>query len=124
MTTNFAAAMRRAALSTRAYDPIEATRIIQDALAQQTGFQQLAADSKRRPSMRLIDPGAEIIPPSRTQLEPMQRKSLGDVLQILKDGKSRFHAFDGLRKRPGTPPPAIADGAQFIARSFACARLR
>jgi poly(hydroxyalkanoate) depolymerase family esterase len=113
--------MRRAALSTRACDPVEATRIIQDALAQQTGFQQPAADWKRPPSMRLIDPGAEIIPPSRTQLEPMQRKSLGDVLQILKDGKSRFRAFETLRNRSvGTPPP-IAEGAQFIARLFACA---
>lgn len=121
MTTNFAAAMRRAALSTRAYDPVEATRIIQDALAQQTGFQKPAAEPKRPPSLRLIDPGAEIISSSRTQHEPMQRKSLGDVLQILKDGKSRFHAFDALRKRSGTPPPPIADGAQFIARSFACA---
>ena len=101
MTTTFAAAMRRAALSTRAYDPIEATRIIQDALAQQTGFQQSAADSKRPPSLRLIDPGAEIIPPSRTQLEPMQRKSLGDVLQILKDGKSRFRCFRHLTQQVG-----------------------
>ena len=90
MTTTFAAAMRRAALSTRACDPVEATRIIQDALAQQTGFQQPAADSKRPPSMRLIDPGAEIIPSSGTPREPMQRQPLGDVLQILKDGKSRF----------------------------------
>jgi hypothetical protein len=73
MTTNFAAAMRRAALSTRACDPVEATRIIQDALAQQTGFQQSAADSKRPPSLRLIDPGAEIIPSSRTPREAMQR---------------------------------------------------
>ena len=122
MTPNFAAAMRRAALSTRAYDPIEATRIIQNALAKQTGFQQPAAGSKRPPSLRLIDPGAEIIPSSRTQHEPMQRKSLGDVLQILKDGKSRFRSFDTLRNRSvRTPPPPIADGAQFIGRSFACA---
>jgi len=122
MTTNFAAAMRRAALSTRAYDPVEATRIIQDALAQQTGFQQSASDSKRPPSLRLIDSGAEVIPSSRTQYEPGQRKRLGDALRILKEGKSRFRGFDTLRNRPvGTPPPPIADGAQFIARSFTCA---
>jgi poly(hydroxyalkanoate) depolymerase family esterase len=122
MTTNFAAAMRRAALSTRAYDPIEATRIIQDALAQQAGFQQPAAGPKRGPSLRLIDPGAEIIPCSRTQYEPGQRKPLGSVLRILREGRSRFRAFDTLRNRSvGTPPPPIADGAQFIARSFTCA---
>jgi poly(hydroxyalkanoate) depolymerase family esterase len=122
MTTNFAAAMRRAALSTRAYDPIEATRIIQDALAQQAGFQQPAAGPKHGPSLRLIDPGAEIIPCSRTQYEPGQRKPLGSVLRILGEGRSRFRAFDTLRNRPvGTPPPPIADGAQFIARSFTCA---
>ena len=121
MITNFAAAMRRAALSTRAYDPIEATRIIQDALAQ-TGFQQSASDSKRPPSLRLIDPDAEVIPSSRTQYEPGQRKPLGDVLRILKEGKSRFRGFDTLRNRSvGTPPPPITDGAQFIARSFTCA---
>ena len=95
MTTNFAAAMRRAALSTRAYDPIEATRIIQDALAQQPGFLQSAADSKRPLSLRLIDPGAEIIPSSRTQYEPGQRKPLGDVLRIggrVVDANRRRHA--------------------------------
>ena len=122
MPTNFAAAMRRAALSTRAYDPIEATRIIQEALAQQAGSKQPAADSKRPPSMRLIDPGAETIPSSRTQHAPVQRKPLGDVLRILKEGKTRFQAFETLRNRSvGTPPPPIAKGAQFIARSFACA---
>jgi Esterase PHB depolymerase len=126
MTTNFAAAMRRAALSTRAYDPIEATRIIQDALAQQPKFLQSAADSKRPLSLRLIDPGVEIIPSSRTQYEPGQRKPLGDVLRILKEGKSRFQAFEVLRgferkRSVGTPPPPIPDGAQFIARSFTCA---
>jgi poly(hydroxyalkanoate) depolymerase family esterase len=121
MTTNFAAAMRRAALATRACDPVEATRIIQDALAQQTGFQQSAAGPKRPPSLRLIDPGAEIIPSSRTQHAPVQRKPLGNVLRILKEGRSRFRAFDTLRNRSvGTPPPPIADGAQFIARSFTC----
>ena len=76
MTTNFAAAMRRAALLTRAYDPVEATRIIQDALAQ-TGFQQSASDSKCPPSLRLIDPGAEIIS-SRTRHERVERRPLGD----------------------------------------------
>lgn len=121
MITNFAAAMRRAALLTRAYDPVEATRIIQDALAQ-TGFQQSASDSKRPPSLRLIDPDAEVIPSSRTQYEPGHRKPLGDVLRILKEGKSRFRGFDTLRNRSvGTPPRPITDGAQFIARSFTCA---
>jgi poly(hydroxyalkanoate) depolymerase family esterase len=122
MITNFTAAMRRAALLTRAYDPVGATRIIQDALAQQTGFQQSASDSKRPPSLRLIDSGAEVIPSGRTQYEPGLRKPLGDVLRILKEGKSRFRSFDTLRNRlVGTPPPPIADGAQFIARSFTCA---
>ena len=116
MTTTFAAAMRRAALSTRACDPVEATRIIQDALAQRTGFQRSAADSKRAPSLRLIDPGAEIIS-SRTRHERVQRRPLGDVLQILKDGSSRFWAFETLRKRPvEKSSPPIADGAQSIDR--------
>ena len=71
MTNDFAAAMRRAALSTRAYDVVEATRIIQDALVRQAGVGTYHApgpdlssrESKSRPALRLIDPNAEIIEP-------------------------------------------------------------
>src|SRR4029079_14255676 len=76
-TTNVAAAMRLSARLARAYHLVEATRIIQDALAQRTGFQQSAADSKRAPSLRLIDPGAEIIS-SRTRHERVERRPPGD----------------------------------------------
>jgi hypothetical protein len=37
MTNDFAAAMRRAVLSTCAYDVVEATRIVQDALRDKRG---------------------------------------------------------------------------------------
>jgi poly(hydroxyalkanoate) depolymerase family esterase len=136
MNMDFAAAMRRAARVTRAYDPLEATRIIQDALAQQASAasmhtappQARASQSKPGASLRLIDPGAEIVEPieraiqARAQREPAQRRPLGEVLRKLREGKRTLDAFDvisSLRTRSVSPPP-IAEGAQFITRVFAC----
>jgi poly(hydroxyalkanoate) depolymerase family esterase len=143
MTNDFAAAMRRAALSTRACDVVEATRIIQDALVLQAGG---GADhtprpdlslrvSKRRSALLRIDPNAEIIEPSKAP-EPAtaslgesqrplrrQRRSLGEVLRILREGRLSSEAFgswtglEALRTR--CPPPPIAEGARFVTRSFA-----
>ena len=145
MTNDFAAAMRRAALSTRAYDVGEATRIIQDALARQAGVGTYHAPRpakssrkpKSRPALRLIDPNAEIIEPSKAtepstaglgELQrPLRRlrKPLGEVLQILREARLSSEAFGSLpgleflRTKPRCPPPPIADGAQFVTRSFA-----
>lgn len=143
MTNDFAAAMRRAALSTRAYDVVEATRIIQDALARQAGVgtchtpRPASRQPKSRPALRLIDPKAEIIgpckvtEPSTASLGGSQRslrrlhKPLGQVLQILREGRLSTGAIgsltglESLRTKPRCPPPPIADGAQFVTRSFA-----
>jgi poly(hydroxyalkanoate) depolymerase family esterase len=144
MTNDFAAAMRRAALSTRAYDVVEATRIIQDALARQAGIgtyhgprPDMSREQKSRPALRLIDPNAEIIEPSKAtepstaglggSQRPLRRlrKPLGEVLQILREGRLSTEAFgsltglESLRTKPRCPPPPIADGAQFVTRSFA-----
>ncbi len=144
MTSDFAAAMRRAALSTRAYDFVEATRIIQDALARQAGVGTYRAprpamssrEQKSRPALRLTDPNAEIIEPCKAtepstagvggSQRPLQRlrKPLGEVLQILREGRLSTEAFasltglESLRTKPRCPPPPIADGAQFVTRSF------
>ena len=145
MTNDFAAAMRRAALSTRAYDVVEATRIIQDALARQASVgtyhaprpDKSSRKSNSRPALRLIDPNAEIIEPSKApepstgghggSKRPLQRlrKPLGEVLQILREGRLSTEALasltsvESLRTKPRCPPPPIADGAQFVTRSFA-----
>jgi hypothetical protein len=145
MTNDFAAAMRRAALSTRAYDVVEATRIIQDALMRQAGVGTYHAprpdlssrESKSRPARRLIDPNIEIIEPSKApepstaslggSQRPLRRlrRPLGEVLQILREGRLSTEAFgsltglESLRTKPRCPPPPIAEGAQFVTRSFA-----
>ena len=147
MTNDFAAAMRRAVLSTRAYEVVEATRTIQDALARQAGVGTCHGprpdvswrEPKSRPALRLIDPNAEIIELSkapepstaniREPQRPLQRlrKPLGEVLQILREGPLSAQAFGSLtglesfRAKPRCPPLPIADGAQFVSRSFACA---
>jgi len=84
MNEDFAVAMRLATLSTRARNVVEATRIIQDALAER----QDAFAEPRRPDpseahvetiappphslrcRRLIDPDAEIIEPSSEPANP------------------------------------------------------
>jgi poly(hydroxyalkanoate) depolymerase family esterase len=145
MTNDFAAAMRRAALSTRAYEVAEATRIIQDALMRQAGVGTYHAprpdlssrESKSHPAVRLIDPNAEIIEPTKapepstSSLGGSQRPSrrlrrpLGEVLRILREGRLSTEAFgsltglESLRAKPRCPPPPIAEGAQFATRSFA-----
>lgn len=143
MTNDFAAAMRRAVLSTRAYDVVVATRIIKDALARQAGVgtchtpRPASRKPKSRPALRLIDPKAEIIEPykvtkpSTASLSGWQRslqrlhKPLGEVLQILRAGRLSAGAIgsltglESLRTKPRCPPPPIADGAQFVTRSFA-----
>jgi poly(hydroxyalkanoate) depolymerase family esterase len=145
MTNDFAAAMRRAALSMRAYDVVEATRIIQHALARQAGVGTYHApradmswqEQKSRPALRLINPNAEIIEPAKAP-EPSTgglggskrslqrlRKPLGEVLQILREGRlstevlASLTDLESLRTKPRCPPPPIADGAQFLTRSFA-----
>ncbi len=145
MTNDFAAAMRRAALSTRAYHVAEATRMIQDALMRQAGVgpyhaprpDQSSQESKSRPARRLIDPNAQTIEPTKAP-EPSTaspgasqrpsralRRSLGEVLRVLREGRLSTEAFASLtglespRAKRRCPPPPIAEGAQFVTRSFA-----
>ncbi len=92
MSIDFSAAMRRAMMATRAGNAAQATRIIQDAMA-------------GRPAGEV---GAS---------EPRPRRPLREVVKNLRWGRSAVG-------RPGigvTKPPPLADGAQFLTRSFACA---
>jgi poly(hydroxyalkanoate) depolymerase family esterase len=136
MNKDFAAAMRRAALATRACDLAGATRVIQDALASRntSGLSEHAASDitppppNRRPSLRLIAPGAETVEPSsRPELtRPVRpRRPLGVVIQALREGRLAIGAPSALTgmSLPGmkrSAPPPIPDGAQYLVRSFAC----
>lgn len=147
MTIDFAAAMRRAALFTRGRNVIEATRVIQDAIARRMpsgGSESASSETSPRPkqasALKRIDPGAEIVEPvsepegssagiggTRGQTSRRVRRPLGDVVQLLREGKLTAEAFKTLPGvnlpglKPAITPPPIADGAQFLTRSFACA---
>jgi poly(hydroxyalkanoate) depolymerase family esterase len=146
MNDEFAAAMRRATLSTRALNLSEATRAIQDALAGRSAAAQPepaapdimppAARSRSKPFA--VDPHAEIIEPSEkadpasAQADPSRnsartRRPLGDTLRILGEGRASAGLFGSLpgaglpgMARPSTSP-VIPEGAQYLARSFTCA---
>jgi len=107
MNPNFTAAMRRAAASTHAFDVMEATRIIQEALGTKAPAQ--ASPSAReehditpparqaKPRLRLIDRVAEIIEPEPRPAPPQakrMRKPLGEVLEALR--KARMGGGNGL----------------------------
>jgi poly(hydroxyalkanoate) depolymerase family esterase len=152
MNHDFAAAMRRAAQFTGASDVAKATQVIQDAIAGRpvadtVDAAAMSQSPSRRPMLRLIKPDSEI---GETSLEPGSgnelssssktipgldasklsqrfRKPLGEVLQILREGRSRIGTSGPLPgiglpeiRKPSQPPP-IPDGAQFSTRSFTCA---
>lgn len=145
MNDEFAAAMRRATLFTRASNPSEATRLIQDALAGRTISGEdgpavpdiIPPAAKSRPKPFPVDPDAQVIEPSANpestfadtdsfRLSPRVRRPLGDTLKILRGGRlmaGNVQSFSdgnipGMRRRSPTPP--IAYGAQYLARSFTC----
>ena len=152
MNTHFAAAMREAAHFTRAGNVEKATRVIRDALARgrvsttrDAGDTATPAEPRERyPRLRLVQPDAEIssnpAPPKaqpsggraeadlrRCQPPSRMRKPLGEVLQLLREGRPGSGAFGSLAgaavggmMRTSQPPP-IPDGAQFVTRSFSCA---
>lgn len=142
MNDDFAAAMRRAARSTRASNLVEATRAIQDALAGRcvshargSTIPDITPPSAKSPFP--VDPNAEIIEPWAKPTvatvrpdvsRPSQRlrKPLGEALQVLREGRLASGALGSLpgMSLPGmpkhVPPPSMPDGARFLARSFTC----
>jgi poly(hydroxyalkanoate) depolymerase family esterase len=92
MSIDFSAAMRRATMATRAGNAVDATRIIQDALAGRSAGEESLS-------------------------EPRPRRPLGEVIRALRRGR---HSFD-LPRAGAIRLPPLPDGAQFLARSFACA---
>jgi hypothetical protein len=106
MSKDFAAAMRRATLAARASNVAEATRVIQDALSGPTipGAQDRTVSdiysppAQSRPKPFVIDPDADVVEPAeaspkasdRVEIPPLStrmRKSLGETLIILRNGR-------------------------------------
>ncbi|MCA1408392.1 PHB depolymerase family esterase [Ensifer sp. IC3342] len=147
MNDDFATAMRRAVRSTRALNLAEATRVIQDALAGRPASDARTSTNPditppppvQRSTPFPVDPDAEIIQPSaKPEAEDSAekvsdgtasrrlRKSLGETVRILREGRLASGGFGLLHGAglPGTakqvPEPILPDGAQFLARSFTC----
>jgi poly(hydroxyalkanoate) depolymerase family esterase len=149
MNNDFVTAMRQAAAFLRAQNVVQATRLIQSALAR-----KLAGDPGQtavgavlpKPEFRLIARDAETdsaAKPSATRMEgggmgagaaadlepgvaQRARRPLGDVLRALRNGRPILEPFgpsSGARlpgmRRPSPPP--IPDGAEFVRRSYSCA---
>jgi poly(hydroxyalkanoate) depolymerase family esterase len=103
MNFDLTQAMRRAAAATRAGDPLEASRIIRDAL---TGGPGEGGAAGQKPS-----PGAS------DELPPRKRWPLGDVLRTLRGAQATSPILKSPAAAPEpAPPPA---GAQFVTRSYA-----
>lgn len=143
---NFLIAMRQATSLTRASNLVEATRVIQDLLAGRPTRDPIAptepavVEAQREPHSKpfQIDPHAEIIEPGKDQARGSMegpddigsrrpRKSLGQTLRILREGRAGSGAFasspsiglPGLAKDGASPP--VATGAEFLTRPYSCA---
>jgi poly(hydroxyalkanoate) depolymerase family esterase len=114
MNSDFAAAMRRAASATRQFELPKATRIIRDAIA--GGLTGRFANPEK----------VTELDEQRTKQAARLRQPLGEVLRTLQEGRRKL-VPDGVLPGLNIPgmkarkaPPPIADGAQFLTRSFSC----
>lgn len=116
MTNELAAAMRRATELTRAFDLNGATKVIQDALAGRA-MPSPPADPTEHPRLPDGDrtPAPPVVIPKA--LGGRLLRPLSEVVRTLKNGRATLLKAP----RPGHPRPAVPEGAQFLARSFACA---
>ena len=116
MKMDFADAMRAATKLTRAQKLMEATRVIQSALLLRRG--QTEPEDEQAVEVRAIEPlTIDIVP----NVAPTVTLPVGDVAATL--GRARLSSFglDGLARIKPRKPLEIADGAQFLGRSYACA---
>lgn len=145
MNEDFVAAMRRATQATHASNVAEATRVIQDVLMGRaipaepntTSPEILAPQSRSHPKPFQIDPDADLVEPSEGPTMPLGRpgeplpsnrwrKSLGDTVRILREGRLAAnamgaHAGIGSTGSAGRAAPSVLPvGAQFLARHFTC----
>jgi poly(hydroxyalkanoate) depolymerase family esterase len=98
MNDDFAAAMRQSLAQTRAGNPMEATRLIQEALGAGA-----VPNTGKSPAVAPPAPG-----------QPRQRQPLSDVLSQL----ARRPPGTNQRARPGKPTITLPDGAVFEQRHY------
>lgn len=112
MKLDFAEAMRRATLSTRANDVVEATKIILRAVTGRPETSDGDAAFSNSPVDGSVTPRIAGVAANSGAAERSSRPRgpLGDVLRALREGNAL---------KP-TSRPAIPDGAQFLSRSFTC----
>ena len=116
MKMDFADAMRAATKLTRAQKLMEATRVIQSALLLRRG--QTEPEDEQAVEVRAIEPlTIDIVP----NVAPTVTLPVGDVAATLGRAKLSSFGLDGLARIKPRKPLEIADGAQFLGRSYACA---
>lgn len=112
MTSDFAAAMRRATDLTRGFNLTEATSAIQQAL----GGRPAAIEPSELVDVTPKPAEPAPLPPNLSMLGERILKPLSEVVQTLRKG--RASVLDTPRaRRPAAPVPT---GAQFLARDFSC----
>jgi poly(hydroxyalkanoate) depolymerase family esterase len=142
--TDFNAAMRKAASLTRSYNLLEATRVIQDALAgrepgargtqatqtlplllakpEANAAEDRGNDAEQAPKTDAARLGVLSRMPAGKAATPSQRprKPLGEMVRLLREGQ--LPAARGLLDRAKQLPEIeVPPGAQYVTRSFSCA---
>lgn len=132
MKHDLVAAIRRATQSTRAYNLLEATRIIQAALGETPKTAPEPSRARHKPLLQLVPSGAirdqasdprdqRPAPPLGAD-GPRAIRSLGEVVRRLREGRTMLGRarLPGIG-RPRASAPPMPEGAQFQARTFTCA---
>lgn len=132
--TEFSAAMRKAATLTRAYNLVEATRVIQDALAGRRSAAR--AEDGTEPAIPLLPKPAtdqatssddtaaltsertSFESPVNSQAKP--RRPLGETVRLLREGRLHISPLQ-FKARERHPQIEVPAGAKYLARSFASA---
>ena len=116
MKMDFADAMRAATELTRAQKLMEATRVIQSALL--LGRGPTEAEDQPAVEVRAIEPlTIDIVP----NVAPTVTLPVGDIAATLVRARLPTVGFDGLARVRPRKPLEIAEGAEYLSRSYACA---
>ena len=113
MKINFAQAMKRATLATRALDLGKATAIIQEALSGRAHGHDEEAPSEPDHGVQTAAP--RVAAPDRPS---RKRWPLGEVVRFLRGARTAAPNLATASPEPATPPPPVPEAAQFLTRSF------
>ena len=123
MKMDLAGAMRAATKLTRAQKLMEATRVIQSALL--LGRGQTEPDHAQAVDVQAIEPLTIDITPNAATMGAVQPElanwPMGDIAATLDRARLPSFGLDGLERVRPRKPLEIAEGAQYLSRSYACA---